>query len=222
MLKHSKKSAITITLWVLFLPIASASSWMTAEYQFDTREFNTLNFTGFSTLPAKFSIWGFVDFEGDKTKNTRQSDLSTYFLELDLRSPDWNGFGATVELDAATSTGNDTGRLGLYYKPQSQWLKKNNLFLFFKIFPLETNGDVRQFSFAWNLKFPKLLDGRFSMGGFADWNFNSGKNKSTNLVSDTQFRFRLIEDLSLLVEYRRNEFITNNESGTGIGLQYKF
>jgi hypothetical protein len=199
-----------------------ASKWLTGEYQRDSRDFNTLNFTGYSSLPKGFSIWGFVDFEGGKAGPGHQSDLSTYFLEMDLRTPDWKGVGGIFELDATTGMGNDTGRAGLYYKPSWDWLKKSNAFLFFKGFPVESNGDVRQMSFAWNLKFPNFLSGRFSMGGFADWNFKSGANKDTNLVSDTQFRFRLVEQLSLLVEYRRNEFIVNSEDGTGLGLQYRF
>jgi len=36
------------------------NGWLTAEYQFDTRGFNTINFTGGSDLPAGFSIWGFT------------------------------------------------------------------------------------------------------------------------------------------------------------------
>lgn len=217
-----KKILILLLSLVISLPSVFASKWITAEYQFDSRDFNTLNFTGFSTLPADFSIWGFVDFEGAKNTNKQESDLSTYFLEVDLRSPSWNGFGFITELDATTGVGNDTGRAGLYYKANSSWLKDNHMFLFFKAFPLESNGDVRQFSFAWNIKYPKVLDGRFSMGGFADWNFNSGANKDTNLISDTQFRFRIVQNLSFLVEYRINEFITKSDKGTGIGLQYKF
>lgn len=211
-----------MTMAALFHQPLHASKWLTGEYQFDSRDFNTLNFTGFSKLPYDFSVWGFVDFEGAKGTPNQQSDLSTYFLELDLRSPSWNGLGVIAELDATTGTGNDTGRAGVYYQPKSSWLKENNLFLFFKGFPVESNGNVRQASFAWNLTFPNLVDGRFSMGGFADWNFNSGAQKDTNLVSDTQFRFRLIENLSLLIEYRRNDFLVNNESGTGLGLQYRF
>ncbi len=217
---------IKIVIISLFLLLSQGSTfakgWMTGEYQFDSRDFNTLNLTGFSTLPQNFSIWGFVDFEANKASQSRQSDLSTHFIEIDLRSPRWRGLGITTELDSTNGIGNDTGRLGLYYLPKAKWLNDNNMFLFFKGFPIETNGDSKQISLAWNIKFAKILDGRFSMGGFADWNFNSGKKKNTNLVTDTQFRFRLINNLSFLVEYRKNEFITGNEDGTGIGLQYKF
>jgi|SaaInlStandDraft_1057018.scaffolds.fasta_scaffold24533_2 hypothetical protein len=221
-IKFARISYLLVIFVLLNSSSIFASKWLTGEYQRDSRDFNTLNFTGFSKLPYGFSTWGFVDFEGAKGVQTHQSDLSTYFLEIDLRSPSWHGLGGIVELDATTGMGNDTGRAGIYYQPKATWLKKNHAFLFFKGFPLESNGDVRQISFGWNLKFPDFIDGRFSMGGFADWNLNSGPNKDTNLVTDTQFRFRLIEKLSLLVEYRKNEFIANNESGTGVGLQYKF
>ena len=62
---------------MFILPLSSharGKTWVTTEYQFDSRDFNTLNFTGFSALPKGFSVWGFVDFEAAKEGNKAAAD----------------------------------------------------------------------------------------------------------------------------------------------------
>ncbi len=214
-----------ILLLMFILPLSSharGKTWVTTEYQFDSRDFNTLNFTGFSALPKGFSVWGFVDFEAAKGASERESDLATNFLEIDLRTPRYKGLGVILEVNSQSGSKNDLGRAGLYYLPKYDWLDRINLFLFFKAFPIETDGEGGQFSFAWDLKFPGLLQGRLSAGGFVDWNFKSGSSKTTHVVTDTQIRCRIAGNLAFLVEFRKNEFLASKESGTAVGLKYKF
>lgn len=104
---------------------------LTAEYQFDTRKFNTLNFTGASSLPAGFSVSGFTDIESTKNWDDRKYDLATHFLEIDLKTPMWMGVGLVGELNSASGPDNDIGRLGLYYLPKWQILRYLDLSLFF-------------------------------------------------------------------------------------------
>ena len=194
-----------------------AEKWVVSEYQFDNRDFNTLHFMAAAPLPADFSIWGFVDFESQKNNKERDSDLTTYFHEIDIRSPRWNGVGILLEHNSSSGLSNDVGRMGVYCVPKFKLLDKINLSLFFKYFPVEFDGEGSQASFSWNLKIPQILQGRISLGGFSDWNFESGVKKDTNIVSEMQIRARLIDNLSALVEFRRNEFLGENIDGTGSG-----
>ncbi|ODS32265.1 MAG: hypothetical protein SCARUB_02614 [Candidatus Scalindua rubra] len=200
--------------------------WFTAEYQFDTRGFNTINFTGASDMPLGFTIWGFTDIETADIHGSRSSrkDAEEFFLEIDLRRELYKGFGVIAEYNDNEGANNNIGRLGFNYKAGWGWLKDRDISLYFKAFPLETDGHGSQVSFSWNKKFPDTLDGRFSMGGFFDTNFDSGlKDDEINIVSDTQFRYRLINHLEALVEFRFNEFMpANQEHGFGIGLKYRY
>jgi hypothetical protein len=202
------------------------SGWFTSEYQFDTRGFNTINFTGASDLPLGFTVWGFTDIETADLYGSKSSrkDVEELFIEIDLRKELYKGFGVVAEYNDNEGAGNNIGRLGFNYKPGWEWLKDNDINLYFKAFPFETDGHGGQASFSWNKKFLDALDGRFSMGGFFDMNYDSGPNDDEiNIVSDTQFRYRLINHLEALVEFRFNEFLpANQEHGFGIGLKYSF
>lgn len=61
-------------------------------------------------------------------------------------------------------------------------------------------------------------------GRISNSNYDSGPNDDeVNMVSDTQFRYRLINHLEVLVEFRFKEFLpANQEHGFGIGLKYSF
>ncbi len=198
---------------------------LSLEYQFDTRGFNTLNLTGSAPLPGGWNIWGFVDFESpDGGVDDSRTDLSEFFFEIDLKRKVWNDFGVVLEVNDPQGVDNALSRVGLFWTPKSQFLKDHNLFFFVKVFPYESDGRGYQISFAWNKKFPNILDGRFSVGGFFDANFENGPGKDKVLiVSDTQFRYRLVDGLHFLAEVRVNEFFdAKKDVGVGFGFQYYF
>jgi len=198
--------------------------WMTAEYQFDTRGFNTINFTGGSKLPYGWSLWGFIDIETADSHEGSRADAQKFFTEIDLKKELYKGFGVVLEYNDGEARHNSIGRLGVNYTARWDWLKKMDLNLGFKAFPIETDGHGSQVSFCWEKKFPKFWDGKFSMGGFFDLNFDSGANDDeTNIVSETQARYKLTENLEALIEFRFNGYkVASQEQGLGIGLKYKF
>jgi len=200
------------------------NGWMTAEYQFDTRGFNTINFTGGTKLPYGWSLWGFIDIETADSHEGSRTDAQKFFTEIDLKKELYKGFGVVLEYNDGQNRHDSVSRIGANYIARWDWLKKMDLFLAFKAFPIETDGHGWQGSFCWEKKFPKIFDGRFSMGGFFDINFDSGANDNeTNVVTETQARYKLTEDLEALVEFRFNEYkVASQEHGLGIGLKYKF
>jgi len=200
------------------------NGWMTAEYQFDTRGFNTINFTGGTKLPYGWSLWGFIDIETADSHEGSRADAEEFFTEIDLKKELYKGFGVVLEYNDGQNHHDSVSRIGANYIARWDWLKKMDLSLGFKAFPIETDGRGWQGSFCWEKKFPKIFDGRFSMGGFFDINFDSGSNDDeTNVVTETQFRYKLTENLEALVEFRFNEYlVASQEHGLGIGFKYKF
>jgi len=211
-----------------FLEERVPKPWLTLEYQIDTRNFNTLNFTGKAPLLFGFYLSGFTDIESPKQNAHRRFDFSTSFLELDLLRHVWQGLGIIAELNSFSGTPkNDKERLGIYYVPNFSFLKKIYLNLFFKAFPYETDsGRGQQLSWSYGLRMPYILGDRISFSGFMDFNLGSGtKNNETNVVTDHQFRFRLFSGLRLLIEYRHSDFLSaikDTNNGVGFGLQFKF
>ncbi len=129
-----------------------------------------------------------------------------------------------MEFNDGQGRNDNVGRFGAFYTPRWPWLKKADLFLYTKWFPLGTEPSRRQGSVAWNWTPHYLLEGRFSTGGFFDLNFDEKEgHRRGQIVSDTQLRYRLIGNVHALVEYRYNQFaVKDKESGWGLGLQYRF
>lgn len=204
--------------------VDDAKAWALTEYQFDTRGFHTLNFTGASRLPAGLDVWGFVDFESADAPGNTGTDLNEFFTEIDLKRGLWKGFGAIAEYNDGEGRNDNVGRFGAYYAAPWSWLKRLDLTLFTKWFPVGTEPSRRQGSFAWNWAPRTILDGRFSTGGFWDMNFNEiDGSYRPQIVSEIQFRYRLVGNVNALLEYRYNEFlIKDKESGLGLGVQYRF
>lgn len=206
--------------------VPDSKAWATVEHQFDTRGFQTLNFTGASRLPLGFDVWGFVDFENVHDSVSSDADKNEFFMEIDIKRELWRGVGGIAEYNDAQGRNDNRGRFGVYYIPDLDWLKENHLFIMTKWFPLATDSAGVQGSFAWNWAPAYILEGRFSTGGFFDMNFNQSNARSHDnmkIVSETQLRYRVLGDLYFLLEYRFNEFfVSGKEHGWGIGAQYKF
>jgi len=193
------------------------------EYTFDTRGFNTTNLSGFSALRDDWSLSGFIDlFSSDGTVGADRTDTSRYFFELDLKRKLWEQSGVLFEVNDATGDNNALGRIGWYYLPKSEWLTENNIKFLIKLLPYETDGKGWQASLGYGKRFPNWLDGKFSIAGFLDANFDSGPMSSdTHLATETQFRYQVADGVRALVEVRLNEFL-EDENGVGIGFQFNF
>lgn len=207
---------------------SKSPTWFRAEYDFDNRGFNVLHFMGSAPLPLGMSIWGFIDLEGSDLFGTDREETSRYFLEIDLKKKCWNGGGLLFEVNDLQGDGNQIGRFGFYHQPDLSWILPGDglfagkRFLQFKVFPVETDRRGWQAAVAWNKNFDSILDGRISTGGFFDLNYNAGLAQDhTIIVSESQIRYRLVEKLHVIVEFRFNEFL-QDDFGIAPGIQYRF
>jgi hypothetical protein len=195
------------------------------EYQFDSRNVNNLNIDGTAPLPYGFNLWGFVDFysafDGGGRSRFEESD---FFYEIDLKRKVWKDVGVILEVNDQQGVANTVGRAGVSYDPTWLILNEHDLFLTFKAFPVESNGHGYQLSVAWDKRFPDWLGGRFSTGGWFDANFDGGPgHDQINLLSEVQFRYRLVGGLHALTELKYNELLADDDEwGVGVGVQYRF
>lgn len=207
---------------------STGGRWFLSEYDFDNRGFNVLHFMGHSPLPLGFSLWGFIDLEGDDTVGSNREDLARYFLELDLKKSLWKNGGLVAEINDLHGPDNAIGRFGAYWQPNTGYMSpeegplSGKFKLGFKVFPLETDGRGGQLSFNWNKQFDGFGDGRLSAGGFFDWNYDVGAvGNEARIVTEHQVRFRVLEGLHLITEFRVNEFL-QDDFGIAPGVQYRF
>ena len=206
---------------------AEGSRWSRVEYAFDSRGFNVFHYMGHTPLPFGFNVWGFIDIEGDDLPGANREDLSRYFLEIDLKRKLWDTGGVIAEVNDLHGDGNAIGRFGVFWKPDTEWLSPEDGFLSgklhfaIKFFPVETDGQGGQFSFNYNKNFDGVLGGRFSAGGFFDFNYDIGATGFDSIVSEHQLRVRVAEGLHFVTEFRVNEFL-RNDFGISHGLQYRF
>lgn len=193
------------------------------EYQRDSRGFNYIHFMGASQLPHEFHIWGFIDLEGLDTPTSNGNDLARYFLEIDIKRRIGEHWGAIAELNDLQGDGNGIGRFGVFYLAPWEFLKANDAWLSFKLFPGQTDGGS-QYSFAYNKNFLGVFDDRLNVGGFFDVNVNAGPTGNrTVIVTEHQIRLRLVDQMFALCELRLNEFLPAGQRyGTGFGLQCRF
>ena len=188
-----------------FFYVPDTKAWALAEYWFDTRGFNTFTVEGASRLPAGFDVWGFTDFKNADAPGSSKSDLDQFFMEIDVKRELWHGLGPIVEYNDGQGRGDSVGRFGTFYQPHWEFLKKTDLWLMTKWFPLGTNAGARQGSVAWNWAPHQILDGRFSTGGFFDLNFDEKEGHyRPQKVSEVQLRYRLVGNLQGVLEYRYN------------------
>jgi hypothetical protein len=207
---------------------AANGRWFLSEYDFDSRGFNVLHFMGSSGLPGGFRIWGFIDIEGADSLLSNREDLSTYFLEIDVKRKLFDQVGLIAELNDLNGEDNAIGRFGFYWAPETQYLSKmggrlaGDFKFGIKAFPIETDGEGGQFSFNWNKQFEDFLGGRFSAGGFFDLNVDAGPGQDdVKIVTEHQIRLRVFENLYVITEFRVNEFLSDT-FGIAPGIQYRY
>ena len=197
------------------------------EYDFDSRGYNVIHMMGHSPLPFGMSVWGFIDIEGLDQVGANREDVATYFLEIDVKKPIFESGGLIAELNDLQGDGNAIGRFGFFVNPKRlKWDQKTGLLggkgkIGFKIFPLETDRRGMQASMNWNHQFKNILDGRFSAGGFLDLNTQTGVNDDLVIVTEHQIRYRLLEGLHIITEFRLNQFL-QDDFGIAPGIQYRF
>lgn len=196
----------------------------------DTRSFSTLTYNILLQLSDRLQYFSLTNHDGQSSS----SELTTTYAEHNLRyklsqnSP----LDATLQYVIRNGAFNDDIKLGI------RWRLNNTMGLssFFKKLQMSysVNSMLVQFrnstqtKYATQLEhvyrialFPKSLNNRLYLGGFADQIVNYTNDKiSFTWVTEHQLGYRVYKQLYVVAEYRRNEFRTQGIDGLGYGLEY--
>lgn len=198
-------------------PETSLDSSFSFSLHRDTRGYSTLGVvSSIQDLPFGLSVWGFTDLHGQQSGN-RWIDTARSFSEYRLSKPISfvEGLGLQAEVNDGSRLEDGLARFGMTYRHPFSLavlgLESSPGWLQWRAFPVDTTGDGAQLSWIYHLPITE----RFSFGGFADYNIRSGPNR---WVIEPELRFRIWRNLSLLLEYRLNEFENAAAGLRGSGL----
>lgn len=189
-------------------------------YYYDSREYSTLNLlTSIKGLPLGLDLWGFTDLHGDQGDDSGTTDLTRSFSEYRLSKSlcsdcvdGIDGFGLMAEYNDFSGSENSLGRFGGYvtHKVELPWGRKGSFQI--RVFGYETDGNGWQISTSYFVPFTS----RLLLVGFADINFIDGG--SDRWVIEPELRWKLDEHISLVAEFRYNDFERSIPGWDGTGL----
>lgn len=198
---------------------------------YDTREFATLTYNILIQLSERFQYFSLTNHDG----YFNSPDLAVTYAEHNLRykiakhSP----LDLTMQYVIRNGEQNDDIKLGFRWrlnntKKLQSFFKKLNMS--YSVNPMmiqfRNNAQTKyatQLEHVYNiLIFPKLLNKRLYLGGFADQIISYNNNNiSFTWVTEHQLGYRIHNKLFAVLEYRINQFFQEKTNGLGYGLEYK-
>ncbi len=185
-----------------------------------------------SSLASGFSYFGFVNFYNQEDANAA-TETTTFFTEQNLRwRPDpQTPWELTFQANMRSGEDNDRFRFGARLHLQQLPLLKSifdtiHVKWAVNFHALQIDDDPAhawQIEHSYSASFPYLSD-RLYLAGFIDQGINEtlpGNLPKRPIVSETQFGYRLIEQLYLVAEYRINQYRRNDVNNLAVGLEYK-
>jgi len=204
-----------------------ASGFIDFNMYYDTRDFNVMTINMLSKLSNRFQYFSLtnyisIDESADlanfyseqnlrwQIKKTSPFDLSFQYVMRQGSSNDDLRFGVRWRL-------NDTPEFGNFFKKLNMSYSLNPMLIQFRM-----NTHTKALTQIEHVYRIKLYKDIIYLGGFADQNLVFANNKvSFKWVSEHQLGIRIIDQLYAIAEYRINEFLTSDNTGLGIGLEYK-
>ena len=238
----STKKCMLASLFFLFVCLVSTaqeqkekepiSGFLDFNAYYDTREYSVFTLNILANISNRLQFFSMTNYQSAKYS----FDLESTYSEHNLR---WS-LGKNLPLDLTTQyalrdgPNNDDLRFGLRWKVS----KTAKLASFFKKLNMNyaLNTMIVQFRRKENTKFmtqlehayrigiaPTFFHNRLYLGGFADQNIEylEGGGIAFDWVSEHQLGFRLVDQLYAVLEYRINDYLSNDNYGLGYGLEYK-
>lgn len=203
---------------------------------YDTRDFNVFTLNLLANLPYRVQYFSLTNIANNIGTN-QNFDANNYLSEQNLRWQPTKAVPLDLSFQWFTQSGNsnDLARFGLRWRLHETpfiktvldkiglkyWITFHGFQTDFK----ESPGWGTQIEHVYLLPlFPKTTKNRLYVSGFADHNLLYGTAYSGNnhrWVTEHQLGIRLIDQLHMVFEFRRNEFFPQKKNGLGMGLQYK-
>jgi len=201
-------------------------------YLSDVSNDNTMTINAASTLPNRFSYFGFVNF-GNAENESELSEFDVFYTEQNIR---WQVQGAspfelTVQLNFRSGENNDRHRLGIRWRLSDTEAIANIFSALHLKYALNwhaiqfdhEDADVWQLEHSFMFKFPYLSD-RLSLSGFVDHTFNQNlpdNYPNNTIVGEAQLAYKVLKGFFLVAEYRINEYRRADTNNLALGFEYK-
>ena len=176
-------------------------------YMLDERHFTSNGFGSMiNKLPWGLSMLGLTEFYSDHNDASAQMDMDRTFSEYRI-TESWlgpkigiKGLGLQLEYNQATPVDFKLGRAGISYFHtfKSPW--KTTGWANWRWFPVETDGEGGQLSFAFEVPITKKL----FLGGYFDWDY--GDKDPDYWVCEPELLYRVNKHFAFAVEYRYNDY----------------
>ena len=222
------KKMIMAVLFILVANVAMAGQLRVAGYYDVIREQRTITLDGYNQLSKNWSTWGFVDFytpQGNLKGQTDNANVDTFYGKGTVSYALWqinqhNTFKMTAEL-IDSSWGNSQ------LKPGLAWMISGDQgYLNFKVLPatielVKPEIHIPQTGVVGTAWYLNLSDKLF-WEGFGEMTFAyEGQTRYYPFIGETQLGYRLTDKVNALVEYRYNNFSTDDH-GLGLGAEITF
>ncbi|WP_339710366.1 hypothetical protein [uncultured Kriegella sp.] len=208
------------------------SGFVDFNFYYDTREFSVLTYNILANLPKRFQYFSLTNYQS----SNESFDLNSVYAEHNVR---WalhksKPIDLTLQYVMRGGDDNDDFRLGFRWRAHAakklfSFFKKlnssysiNPMFIQFRRNAIPKYMTIIEHVYKINIA-PKALDRRIYIGGFIDQNFQyDGRGGlSFKWVTEHQLGLRIIDELYAILEYRINDFFTEDSYGLGYGLEYK-
>ena len=194
---------------------------------YDTRDFNVMTINILAKLPNRFQYFSLTNYQS----SDKALDLSNFYSEQNVRWQIKNHSPLDLNFQYVMRQGpsNDDFRLGVRWRisdtPKMDTFFKK-LKMSYSVTPmlvqLRVNAHTKPMTQIEHVYKINLYKDIVYLGGFADQNFIYANNKvAFKWVSEHQLGIRIINQLYAVAEYRINDFLPSNNTGLGIGIEYK-
>lgn len=194
---------------------------------YDTRNYSVLTYNILANWPNRVQYFSLTNIQGSQAN----AELSNYYAEHNIRFAvsEASPFDATVQYVMKSGENNDKIRLGVRwrmnnFKALSDIMKKWNFTYSFNPMFIEygVGSDPNYFATIEHVYCVKFLKNKFYLAGFADQNFiDISDGLKTNWVTEHQLGYNLYNNFYVVAEYRINEYQKDQETGIGLGVEYK-
>ena len=201
-------------------------------YLSDVSNDNTMTINAASTLPKRFSYFGFVNF-GNAKNASELSEFDVYYTEQNIRwqVQEASPFDLTVQLNFRSGENNDRHRLGLRWRLSDTEAIANIFSALHLKYAINWHAiqfdheeaDVWQVEHSFMLKFP-YLSKRLSLSGFLDHTFNQDlpdNFPNNTVVGEAQLAYRVFKGFFIVAEYRINDYRRTDTNNLALGFEYK-
>ena len=198
---------------------------------YDTRDFSVLTYNILANM-NRFQYFSLTNYQSDQNsleladtyaehnirwKITESSPLDLtfqYVLRGGSNNDDYR-FGLRARLNAIP-------KIGALFRKLNMSYSFNPMFIQFRRDSRTKYMSIIEHVYRINIA-PKRLNDRLYLGGFIDQNFKylDGGGVKFRYVSEHQMGLRLIDQFYAVLEYRINDFFSDENYGLGYGLEYK-